>query len=70
LPFLLASTSPSVGAGAGGVYFFELEAPSSWGVGDVGEVSAFREMGSPSWEGLVLLVLRARSRRVGFCWGC
>jgi hypothetical protein len=49
------------------VYFLELEAPFSWGVGDVGEVSAFREMGSPSWEGLVLLVLRARSRRVSFC---
>jgi len=52
------------------VYFFEDEAaPPSCGVGDVFEVSAFREMGLPSWEGLVSLVWRAVSRRVFFCWG-
>jgi len=42
----------------------EEEAPRSWFVGEVLEVSAFREIGSPSWEGLVLLVSRAISRRV------
>lgn len=62
----MLSTSLSVGVGAGVVYFLVLEEPFSSGVGEVEEVSAFREMGSPSWEGLVRLVWRAVSRRVGF----
>jgi hypothetical protein len=36
----------------------------SWCVGEVLEVSAFKEIGSPSCDGLVLLVSRAVSRRV------
>lgn len=29
------------------------------------DVSAFKETGSPSWEGFVVLVCKARSRSVG-----
>ena len=34
----------------------EEEAPLSWCVGEVFDVSDFKEMGSPSWEGLVCCV--------------
>jgi len=71
-PPLCLSVSPSVGEGAMVLVSLireaEEEAPRSWFVGEVLEVSAFREIGSPSWEGLVLLVSRAISRRVFLLW--
>lgn len=39
------------------------QAPWSWFISEVLDVSDFGDMGSPSWKGLVLFVSRAVSRR-------